>query len=114
MEIENKNLNKFLILKKLKKVSCEIIHKIQNSITKFKSLDKALLAIKGDDSIINVFLKISSLLCKLIAMEDKIKEKNPPTKTDDENYKLSEGEIQLMKDFLSNYNINKERAKDED
>ncbi|AEI89499.1 hypothetical protein midi_01228 [Candidatus Midichloria mitochondrii IricVA] len=91
----------------MKKISLNIMRKIQNSIGGFREIDKIMADIKGKDSIITVFLKISSLLCKLIIIESKIDDKKIQTNFNDTD-------IQLIKDFLSNYNQDKEGVENEE
>ncbi|CAK6543898.1 MAG: Phage protein [Candidatus Midichloria mitochondrii] len=99
------NSSTSVILERMKKISLNIMRKIQNSIGGFR--DKIMADIKGKDSIITVFLKISSLLCKLIIIESKIDDKKIQTNFNDTD-------IQLIKDFLSNYNQDKEGVENEE
>ena len=109
-----KHIPTSLVLEKIKLVSWNIMHKIQGHIFGFKDHEETIKEIKGSDSIINVFLKTSALLFKLITIESKIDHKTNSTNNEDVGESINNDDIKIIENFLSNYNKTKKGAKNED
>lgn len=98
-----------VVMQKVKKVSYKIMQSIHDAIAttgKHKIGNDMLSEIKGKDTVVNVFLKISALLCKVLLIEIKLKEKG----VDDDLNKLDnvtevekEIDIMLLENFLAQH-----------
>ena len=114
----SRNFSPSVVIQKIKKVSCNIMQNIQDSVMpqspyklkihgkKSKDKNDILSEIKGKDSTFNVFLKVSSLLCKVLLIEGKIKGDNINEELAEINFdnKIDdELDIETMRAFLSQY-----------
>ena len=122
----SRNFAPNVVIQKIKKVSCNIMQNIQDTVipqSRYKekmqcrnpkNKDNILSAIKGKDTTLNAFLKVSSLLCKVLLIEGKIKEEVLDKDLSTLNYEDAteyKVDIEAMHEFISKYSGEDKKSK---
>lgn len=101
------NISHVNILSKMKKISFSIMKKIHDSVNGVKEIDRIMIDIKGKDSIVTIFLRLSGLLCKLVLIENKIEDHKQKQSQSNGDMScvddITDSDVKLIESFLSSY-----------